>query len=1095
MGGGDRAHLLRESETPLRVRRAMDASVSLARLRKEASCAVCRGYFRDPVSIHCGHSFCRRCLAQCWGEREGSASCPQCGENCPLRSCADNPHLARIADSVQRLHREASDEPGICGRHQERLSVFCKEDQRPICLVCVISREHRHHTAIPVEDAGQIYKDQCQMELKTLRQGREKLQALKFAEERRSRQLLEKLDNEGKRAVSEFQHLHQFLEDQEQLLLARLEQLENEVIKEKKTITSKLSEEITNLSDLISEIEEKCKQPVNQFLQDLKNILSRCENQKIQQPTEHSLDLEKRLSAFSEETMCLEDFQRRFKGGLSFELKSTSLLKHASRIPKARSRLFDLPYAEIAKRTGRRVNVTLDPDTANPFLILSADQKSVRLGDEWQDVSDNPERFDTYPCVLGCERFTSGRLYWEVEVGRGSYWAVGFAKESVRRKGEITPSPEEQIWALQQYGDYFEALTYPVTTLSLSSWPRRIQVFLDYEEDCVAFFDADTASLIYTFSPATLSQERILPWLWVWPGTELRLYHPTDSEARFALQPVRRVVFPSPIWMRGADSGGGRRGRRRAGRVWPALARSSAATTKLPAADGISRERQPNSRPSGRAAESERRFAPSACRGLAAVWRPQRGVAPTSGWAPRMGEPKESLACLRSATLDSSPERSSCSSGATAEGGRTPLGRRLSLRAVAPDSMCAEHGEPFRVFCKEDRALLCLVCDRSRRHWTHTVLPVEEAAQEYKNEILQSLKTERWAAQKCQVTLQKCTTKYLKEIKIERQTILQTFQKFRLFLVKQESLLLAQLRELEKEVEKVQRENYTKLCDAVTRLGDFIGDLQEDCQRPDREFLQDINESLSWCERGKCCQPLERFPDPEKLDTISQKNIALMEGLQKFKETLASELKKGRIPWLTTAWGGRAEKPQILWPVTCSDVKGTSTKVNVTLDPRTANFNVVISLDRKTVRHGKQLQALPDNPERFDSEPFVLGCEGFCSGKHCWVVSIEAGRSWAVGVARESVKRKGYISLSPEQGIWAVEQCWGQFQALTTCWTPLSLCRKPRRIRVSLDYERGQVAFFDANLDVPIFAFPPISFRQEKIFPWLWVGPGSQLCL
>lgn len=39
------------------------------------------------------------------------------------------------------------------------------------------------------------------------------------------------------------------------------------MIKEKKTITSKLSEEISHLSDLISELEEKCKQPMNEFLQ------------------------------------------------------------------------------------------------------------------------------------------------------------------------------------------------------------------------------------------------------------------------------------------------------------------------------------------------------------------------------------------------------------------------------------------------------------------------------------------------------------------------------------------------------------------------------------------------------------------------------------------------------------------------------------------------------------------------------------------------------------------------------------------------------------------------------------------------------------
>lgn len=167
----------------------------------------------------------------------------------------------------------------------------------------------------------------------------------------------------------------------------------------------------------------------------------------------------------------------------------------------------------------------------------------------------------------------------------------------------------------------------------------------------------------------------------------------------------------------------------------------------------------------------------------------------------------------------------------------------------------------------------------------------------------------------------------------------------------------------------------------------------------------------------------------------------------------------------------------------------------MTLDPQTANPQLIVSRDRKSVRHSDLPVVLPNNPERFDMELFVLGCEGLCSGRHCWVVDVERGRNWAVGIARQSVKRKGCINLSPEQGIWAVEQCWGQFKALTSHWTSLSLIRKPRRIRVSLDYERGLVAFFDADLDVPVFSFPPVSFKHEKIYPWLWVGPGSHLSI
>lgn len=76
-------------------------------------------------------------------------------------------------------------------------------------------------------------------------------------------------------------------------------------------------------------------------------------------------------------------------------------------------------------------------------------------------------------------------------------------------------------------------------------------------------------------------------------------------------------------------------------------------------------------------------------------------------------------------------------------------------------------------------------------------------------------------------------------------------------------------------------------------------------------------------------------------------------------------------------------------------------------------------------------------------------------------------------------------------------QRWGfQFQALTSPPTPLSLSCVPSRIRVSLDCEQGQVAFFNAGSEAPIFTFPPTSFTGERIYPFFWVwGVGSQLTL
>ncbi|XP_067393030.1 butyrophilin subfamily 2 member A2-like, partial [Emydura macquarii macquarii] len=193
--------------------------------------------------------------------------------------------------------------------------------------------------------------------------------------------------------------------------------------------------------------------------------------------------------------------------------------KHLDTISKLHTEL------EWRRSLGDAANVSLDPDTAHPQLVLSADGKSVRWADTRQDLPDNPERFDSVRCVLGCEGFTSGRHYWEVEVdveGLG-YWAVGVARESVSRKGEISLSPEGGIWAVEQWRGQFQALTSPETPLPLSQVPSRIRVCLDCDRGQVTFFDAGDQAPIFTFPPASVPGGRIHPWLWVWMGSQLRL--------------------------------------------------------------------------------------------------------------------------------------------------------------------------------------------------------------------------------------------------------------------------------------------------------------------------------------------------------------------------------------------------------------------------------------------------------------------------------------------------------------------------------------------------------------------------------------------
>ncbi|XP_067391491.1 zinc finger protein RFP-like [Emydura macquarii macquarii] len=483
----------------------MAADNPVKSLQDEATCPICLEYFREPVTLDCGHNFCRACITECWGGSDTDISCPQCRQAVQHKYLRPDRQLANVVEIVKQLSLKVTKGTGgerVCVEHQEPLKLFCKEDQTPICLVCDRSRAHKSHMVVPIQEAVEEYKEKIQAHLKTRREERETLLGFKVTAEVKRMEYLKQIEKERQKIVSEFQQLQQFLEEQERLLLAQLEKLDKEIVKIQNENITKLCEEISHLSELISEMEGKCQKPASEFLQDIRSTLSRCGKGKLQQPEEISPELEKGLHDFSQKTVVLMETLRKFKDTL-------------------RSALETKRGESLASFT--QVNVTLDPDTAHRQLILSEDGKSVSWADTRQDLPDNPERFDTDLCVLGCEGFTSGRHCWEVEVGGGQCWAVGVARESVRRKGWIRLSPEEGIWAVEQWGDQFWALTSPATPLPLRRVPSRIRVCLDCDQGQVTFFDAGDQAPIFTFPPASVPGGRIRPWLWVGAGSPLRL--------------------------------------------------------------------------------------------------------------------------------------------------------------------------------------------------------------------------------------------------------------------------------------------------------------------------------------------------------------------------------------------------------------------------------------------------------------------------------------------------------------------------------------------------------------------------------------------
>ncbi|XP_069490997.1 E3 ubiquitin-protein ligase TRIM39-like isoform X3 [Ambystoma mexicanum] len=398
----------------------MAAAAQLQGLKEEATCSICLEYFTDPVSAECGHAFCLSCITQCWEGLETNFPCPQCRETSQRKTLRPYRQLGNIVEMLKQLHlpNATPQEENLCSEHEEKLKLFCEDDQRPICLVCRESRGHKAHTVLPIPEAAQEYKDKL---------------------------------------YSHMEHL---------------------------------KKEVKDLQEWVEEESRKASE-----LEDVKSVLGRCSAVKALKPQEDAPGMETTLQSIRRHAQLLAELQETFPAEM------------------------ELRYVKSWER-----EVTLDPGTAHPELIVSADGRSVRWEEEAQDLPDTPQRFTECDIVLGREGLSSGRHYWEVEVGGSTCWALGVCDESLPRKEEITESPEGGLWAVGFWDDEYVAFTSRHwTPLTPRALPRVLGLFLDYEGCRFSVYDAQNWALHFTFSGASFPRT-LRPYFWTWsPEGGLRI--------------------------------------------------------------------------------------------------------------------------------------------------------------------------------------------------------------------------------------------------------------------------------------------------------------------------------------------------------------------------------------------------------------------------------------------------------------------------------------------------------------------------------------------------------------------------------------------
>ncbi|XP_028319442.1 E3 ubiquitin-protein ligase TRIM69 [Gouania willdenowi] len=375
----------------------------------------------------------------------------------------------------------------------------------------------------------------------------------------------------------------------------------------------------------------------------------------------------------------------------------------------------------------------------------------------------------------------------------------------------------------------------------------------------------------------------------------------------------------------------------------------------------------------------------------------------------------------------------------------------LVEKVPAPVPSCSRHREELKLYCEEDQELVCLVCGLSQEHRNHTMVCVQEAELKYRaslNSSMDSLKTELNIALQCDREAEDEVKKLKEHTADLKQRIEAQFSDLHQFLYQEEKLLQVKLKTEERRELIRLDEHKALLCVEISRL-----------QRAVHEIEDKLKES-----------------DPFTL--LRSIKVLLQRPSLKFEKPVFTppSLCEGRFagPLQYRVWKSMKGS---LYPVPAA----------ITFNSSTANPWLSLTSSLTCVRYQTFNHSVEDNPYRFNAALSLLGSQGFTHGRHYWEIEVYSSTVWTVGVARESVPRKGVIKAHPTNGFWTLSLSYGiQYMAGTCPPKVLSLEEPLARIGVYLDYKRGLVSFYNAETMTHLYTFRE-NF-SETLYPYFNLG-------
>ncbi|KAL3975385.1 phosphatidate phosphatase LPIN [Sarotherodon galilaeus] len=342
--------------------------------------------------------------------------------------------------------------------------------------------------------------------------------------------------------------------------------------------------------------------------------------------------------------------------------------------------------------------------------------------------------------------------------------------------------------------------------------------------------------------------------------------------------------------------------------------------------------------------------------------------------------------------------------------------------------------------------VVCTVCDFPHQQ-SHKVVPVEEAVSDLKKHLksdLKSLQDKRNKYKQVEKTYNEVIQYSKKQLLSTERQIRAEFNKLHQFLKEEEESRLAALREEEEQKGRTISREMKMIEEQISSLSDSISAVEKELEKDSVPFLSSYKDTQS---RARAQSSVS---DPQ-LVSGALIDVAKHLGNLSFR-----------------VWEKMKEKVHFS---------------PVILDPNTAHPHLYLSDDLTSVIRRDTRQQLPDNPERNTYSTSVFGSEGFSSGKHSWEVEVGDHPAWNLGLIKESAERKGTRFPSPKYGLWCLVHRSGEYT--NGDGQTVTVKKSLERTRVQLDYDRGEVSFYDPEDMTHIYTHRDTF--TEKLFPFFYI--------